>query len=153
MRAWLILLAGLTAGCASSPELPDPSTELRDYEPEEVSNAAGVVPLPDVQVETIEAGTELQQTVNALDRENSIRFVQYLEAAEANAETLEALIEVVGHLLDENRYLLATGRAAERQSEIFLQLYAGEVQSCRFVRLGAYGAAGLSFLFLGAAAL
>lgn len=148
MKPLLIVLLALTSACAAI-DVPEVGRDLRDYQAREPIEHAQAIPLPKGEgvvgeIETVHGPAACVPEAE-LDR--------YTAACQANTEALEARTRGVVALERENAALLAAGRAAEAQAELFRGLYVDEANHCRWVTAGAGAAGGFLLLVLGIGSL
>ena len=140
---WLSTLAVLTTGCATT-ELPPAGTYLRDYDDSEPTTIPAALPLQ--QFEVSDQG-ELICTAQKAE------MLMFIEGAKSNSKALNACSSTVAQLEVEKSALLASGRAAERESELFRQYAIDTGRECRWIQAGALGATGFLAVVLGIGAL
>ena len=136
----------MLSGCATVTP-PDVGQEFREYEPPAHTERKKLALPLEPAVQFSEDGTVWMTEAQFREFENFVETAYTIEeVAQVRADELQARE-------DEVRYLVTSGRIAEQRAELIAQMYTNEVQACRWTRLGAYGAAGLSFIVLGASAL
>lgn len=146
LNACVITTLVVLSGCATV-EAPDVSREFREYEPPARGEREELVLPVEPKVQFDEDGTVW------LTKAQFQEFRDFVETAHTIDEVAQARVDELQAREEEIRYLVRAGRITERRAELIAQMYTNEVQECRWIRVGAYGVAGLSFIFLGAAAL
>lgn len=139
-RLLLLLLLGSIAGCATTPDLPPVGTHLRDYDPGAIVAIGQPIPL---------AKFTVQEQGHLLCTAESGQLEAFIIAAQSNSEALKACSGTVAQLEVENRGLVAAGRAAEREAELFRQYAIDTGRDCRWITAGAGAAGGFLALVLG----
>lgn len=139
-RVLLLLLIGSIAGCAASPELPPVGTHFRDYDPGPIVAIDQPIPL---------AMFEVHPQGGMLCTAETGQIEAFIIAAQSNSEALEACSGTVTQLEVENRALVAAGRLAEREAELFRRYAIDTGRDCRWITAGAVGASGFLMLVLG----
>ena len=147
MKIWqavfVLTASAVASGCATVADLPEVGSQFRDYPAEERWDTQPLSLPPEPE----------QRYVAQMDEAGFTQLEQFVETAYANERLFEQALVYIRALERERKHLVAAGVDGERLAETYQTMYINEAQSCQWVRVGAYGVAGLSFIFLGAAAL
>jgi len=114
-------------GCATV-SLPEVGTEFRDWEFSVTETSFFELPQePEV--------AELDGGVWMTDAEFA-KHVLFVESSYSNLELLKIRNQQIAKLEQQITQLVLAGMSTEQVAELYSHLYAQEVQSCRWIRLG-----------------
>lgn len=148
MKVWLIVCASLIASCSvlTTNTVPDVTRAFDDY-PEPVSRQTDPIELPTLAAHGTTTIDGQEYVLLTGDQFTSLE--QYQAAAESNTEALQELSIARQAMVDEIKALVRAGAQAEKQAEIFRQLYVNEINDARLQKLLTSGGLALLLILFG----
>lgn len=132
-----------TSGCVT---LPEPGTELRDYE-FEAQEVGQSLPLAGPEF-TLEEILRDGQPVELACTADFVALDQYTASCAANTQALDATIEAYDARTQEALRLLMAGQAAEQQAEIYHAVASGHSATVQALMWPATGVGALMLLLI-----